>query len=181
MILFISEGLIKKCTYYFELEEVMGSRPNITPPFPNSTEEPINARELFFPTAPPFVAEEISESDSDEEEVQQEVQREVPAPPVRRPLSAASKEEKPAKKARKALEDTLAAALAKQEEANAKQLELEERRFEAQERRADEAREEREEKKKMDRMQMTIAMAQLWKSLGMSPEEIQQRLDTLWE
>lgn len=51
------------CSYYFDLKEVMGSPPNIGPSFPNSSEEPINTRELFFPT-PPAAVEDANEIDA---------------------------------------------------------------------------------------------------------------------
>lgn len=157
----------------------MGTRPNIVPPYPNSTLENFSdeAIETFF--SPP-VDNEDEENDVEEAE-SQSVRR--------RPLSAAISEsnDRASKKVKRSLEDQLAQALREQKEATMERTRVEEMRVLAQIRHDQDIIRQNDERIRLDRekveadkMNSQEATVRLWERMGYTDEEIRERIDKLF-
>ena len=166
----------------------MGDRPSIRPPHPSSTLEDADSSEFYFP-----LLEQVSETGESDDEIVS-----------RRPLSVSTdtNAERPSKRVRKGVDDSLATALNDHRDANREKHLLDERRFRSEERRAEEMLSLEKERVKNETEKMKIekeklkietentkvnrakeqrAMAEMFQSFGLSPDEIMRRLDAIWE
>lgn len=187
--------------YYYELQPVMHDRPAVRPPFANDSATPIeNVEQIVFTELSADHDEEdvfgddliddwqqdYYEEDGHEEVLASQQQEEEGSTQTSDVGSNATQTryaaprndmDRPSKRVRKNVENTLAEALGRSEAFQRQKLELERKRLAGDEARANTMLELEKEKLKVSKVHAQVQMAELWKSLGLSRDEIVKKLE----